>query len=353
MNKVKLVISRTLMFLTFFFILTVCLGVSSDLLFNKINSKNIFSTAGLYGDLYELTHLRNFKELNYLQESKLAPPRFSEKYIQKGKNLYIMGDSFTKNIDLNQFIASKTTFIRIGVNSLEIELDKTKKNILVIQNIERGICDRLRNDQYETTFMGLSGYYTKNIKTKCETPNVNKNTPAILKDFGVANIEDRLQFIFFGNKLFDIVKEIKAKLNFEFFERVEGGHIVSNDGKFLFYNNEANIKIGTSSFYPLKNSTIEEYSANTQKITKYYRSMGFDEVFYVFVPNKVSICSQNDHIYNHQIERLQQQNSPLFKTINIYSDMINHPEFYHKGDGHWNNKGMALFVQKINNLLKK
>jgi hypothetical protein len=301
--------------------------------------------------LYDLTHLRNFKEYNYIEQSTLPIPDFSEKNVQKNKNLYLIGDSFIKNIDLRNFTANKTTFIRVGVNSSEIQLDKKQKNILVIQNVERGINDRLRDNQYEITFEGLSGYYTKEIKRKLEALSEANNVPAMLKDFGTANIEDRLQFLCFKHKLFEFIKELKANFNFTFFGRIDGNHVVSKDKKFLFYRNEADTAIETSSFYHLEDKKIKEYTDNATKITQYYRSMGFDEVYFVFVPNKVSICSPNDLPYNHQIERIQLQQNSSFKIIDIYSDMVNHHEFYHKGDGHWNKKGMALFVEKINNAL--
>jgi hypothetical protein len=332
-------------------LLIVVIIAFSDRLFNKISSKSIFIPSGIYGDLYELTHLTNFKEHDYIEQSTLPIPHFSEKNIEKGKNLYIIGDSFTKSIDLRNFIANKTAFIRVGVNSSEVELDKKQKNILVIQNVERGINDRFRNNQYETTFEGLSGYYTKEIKRKVKDLSQESNAPSVLKDFGTANMEDRLQFLCFKHKLFGYIKELKSNFNFTFFQRIDGNHVISKDKKFLFYRNEADMQIRTSSFYHLDDNEIKECTTNATKITEYYHAMGFDEVYFVFVPNKVSICSPNDYPYNHLIERIQRQQNPTFKVIDLYSEMINRQDFYHKGDGHWNKKGMALFVKKVNEIL--
>jgi hypothetical protein len=337
--------------LIIFPLLIVVIIAFSDRLFNKISSKGIFTPSGVYGDLYELTHLGNFKEHNYIEQSTLPIPHFSEKHIEKDKNLYIIGDSFTKGIDLRNFIANKTAFIRIGVNSSEVALDKKQKNILIIQNVERGIVDRFRDNQYETTFEGLSGYYTKETKRKLDTPSKEGNVPAMLKDFGTANIEDRLQYLCFKNKFSEGIKEFKSGLNFMLFGRIDGMHVLSKNEKFLYYRNEASVEERTSSFYPLEDKIIKECSNNATKITKYYHSMGFDEVYFVFVPNKVSICSPEDHQYNHQIERIQLQQNPTFKVIDLYSEMVNRQDFYHKGDGHWNKKGMALFVKKVNEIL--
>lgn len=309
---------------------------------------------GTRGDLYSLTYLRQFKEYDFVQQSTLTPPKYSEKDIQKNKHLFLIGDSFINSINKNQYVAQKTEFVRIGVNSKKIQLDSTKKNILVIQNIERGIGYRLGNEQYQKNFLGNSCYYTDEVVE--ENPDESSQKITLFKDFGGNNIEDRLQAMLLNFKIFGLIKESKAALNFTFFDRVHGNNVISKDEKSIFYLDEAGdeSEVGfASSFCQLKEKRVKEYVENSEKITQFYKNMGFDEVYFVFVPNKVSIVAPNDNQYNHQIERIQKYKTASFKTIDLHSEIVGHPEFYHKGDGHWNNKGLALFVKKINGLLKK
>jgi hypothetical protein len=333
---------------------TLCLVASSNQLFSLWNSMGFMPERAMRGDLYALTYLRQFKEYDYIEQATLPPANHSKSDIQKNTHLFLMGDSFINSIDKSQYIAQKTDFIRLGVNSKKIQLDSIKKNILIIENIERGIGYRLNDDQYQQLFMGTSGYFTHAIKDVPKTEDSEK--PTLLKDFGGNNIEDRLQAMLFNSKIFGLLKESKAALNFNLFERIHGKNIISKDQKSIFYLDEAGDEevVGfASSFCNLKDERIKEYVKNSEKITQFYQNMGFDEVYFAFVPNKVSIIAPNDDQYNHQIERLQEYQTTYFKTIDIYSAIAGHPEFYHKGDGHWNNKGLALFVRKVNTLLKK
>jgi hypothetical protein len=328
------------------------LVVKINPLFSRWNALGITQPKGIKGDLYSFTYLSQFKEYDYVQQCKMSPPIHNAGDVLENTHLYLIGDSFTIDIDTNQYIAGKTTSIRVGVNSKEISLDSTKKNILVIENIERGILDRFDNSNYESTFLGKSGYYLKE-KTKQKTV-LNLKKPSLLKEFGGEDTDLRLEHIAFDYEFFNLIKECKAYMNLKLFDKVNGNHIVSKDAKKIFYLSEATpLPYKTSSFYPLKESEIKQYVHNAETVSQFYKKMGFDDVYFVFVPNKVSILAPNHGKYNHQIERIQTNQSPKFKTIDLYSDLQQHPDYYHLGDGHWNHKGMELFVKKVNKLLKK
>jgi hypothetical protein len=143
---------------------TLCLVASSNQLFSLWNSMGFMPERAMRGDLYALTYLRQFKEYDYIEQATLPPANHSKSDIQKNTHLFLMGDSFINSIDKSQYIAQKTDFIRLGVNSKKIQLDSIKKNILIIENIERGIGYRLNDDQYQQLFMGTSGYFTHEIK---------------------------------------------------------------------------------------------------------------------------------------------------------------------------------------------
>lgn len=349
-----MIVKKIFSFFIVFGLFILCLVASSNQLFSLWNTMGLMPEKAMRGDLYGLTYLRQFKEYDFAEQSILAPANHSKNDIQKNTHLFLIGDSFTNSIDKSQYIAQETDFIRLGVNSKKIQLDSTKRNVLIIQNVERGIGYRLNDDQYQQTFMGTSGYFTHEIKEDLKNENAEK--PALLKDFGGNNIEDRLQAMLFNAKIFGLIKEAKAALNLNLFGRIHGKNVISKDQKNIFYLDEAGDEetVGfASSFCNLRDEKIKEYVKNSEEITQFYKNMGFDDVYFAFVPNKVSIIAPNDDKYNHQIERLQKYHSASFKTIDIYSALVGHPEFYHKGDGHWNNKGLALFVEKVNTLLKK
>ncbi len=80
--------------------------------------------------------------------------------------------------------------------------------------------------------------------------------------------------------------------------------------------------------------------------------MGFDEVLLTIIPNKSLIFEPNRLNYNRIIERIQQHSDLEMPYINMHELLKNKPEFYHKGDGHWNNKGKMIWLNQVNTWIR-
>jgi hypothetical protein len=305
---------------------------------------------GNYGDLYAITHLPQFREVAFNQNTTLTIPT-TNKTKKYAANLFVLGDSFTQPIDSQHYLAQEVMFSRIGVESKKVELDTNKLNILIVENIERGISYRLNDEETAKLFLGLQGFYTPAFEATYQK-SVDTKT-SVMNDFGGHNHEEVYQRLLFNHRIFGKIKELKAYLNYKFFGRVEGNHIVSADGKHLFYYDEANTnpEILSSSYSKFDTTQLANYTNNIYRVNQHYKSMGFDEVVFVFVPNKATICAPNEH-YNHKIERIKATLKHTISYIDLYESMKGKPELYHLGDGHWNAKGKALFVGKVNEFLK-
>ena len=121
-------------FLIFFSIvwLVGCSGDFAKFLFEK----KVFPDDYRYGDLYRLSNLPQFRE-------PVQKCFSSEKKEKLPINLFLIGDSFTEAGRLSEadFLAENYERFSIGDSSF-VKLDKTKKNILVIETVERHFRER-------------------------------------------------------------------------------------------------------------------------------------------------------------------------------------------------------------------
>ena len=115
----------------------------SPALQRKIASKGLIPDQYRFGDLYNTSNLRKFKELDYNEKATLLP---ADKPAVKSKNidLYTIGDSFTP-MDTSFYSGRKNFHIWLGAYVDTVKLDPSKKSILVIEVIERTIQERLRS----------------------------------------------------------------------------------------------------------------------------------------------------------------------------------------------------------------
>ncbi|HEV7347564.1 hypothetical protein [Telluribacter sp.] len=324
---------------------------NSDALFYAWTNSRFFPSPNRYGDLYNLTNLRTFKERDYATQSVLTPLDFPRHKRQADVHLYLFGDSFIDRIPLESYCAGQTEFERVGVSSREITLNPNQVNILIIENVERGIADRFSNYDYFNTYIENAGYYTATTRKRFKNnPSVNLG---IWGDFGGHAVEERLQLLLGNYGPFLLLKEFKAWVNLWLLNKVDGNNVLSSDKKYLFYQNEASRTVGyTSSFYPIPDTVVTQFVNNMDKVYRHYRQMGFDEVYFAIIPNKATILAPNEG-YNRLIPRIMKESAGRFQMIDMYSKLKNTIDYYHVGDGHWNKKGMLMWVNEVNNLTRK
>lgn len=302
-----------------------------------------------YGDLYNLTNLRAFKETDFTANSSLSDsdkPR--KKY--RDVHLYTIGDSFTK-IDTAYYAAGHNVHVWIG-GSLGVEtvLDKTKKNILVIQFIERVLQERLYYPDYETIYI-KGGFVEpgRRYNPEQQTAKQDRLTNWIMTRFG-HEINQRLEFLLFNNWPFTWFKETKAQLTLTGFGRTPKTTI-SHDKRHLFYDLEADTAFVLSAFRPIPNQKIDTLVTNLNAIRQHYLRMGFDEVYVCMIPNKVTVQDPTYGLYNHQIERIEAHPQLQTPVLSMIDTLRQHPDWYHLGDGHWNKNGKRFWLRQVNKLV--
>ncbi|MDB5239932.1 MAG: hypothetical protein JWP57_557 [Spirosoma sp.] len=309
----------------------------------------------IYGDLYNLTNLPGFKEDDFMANDKLAEADKPARHYHD-VDLYTIGDSFT-DIDTSFYAGNRNAHIWVGFKPPTlVTLDSTKKNILVIQFIERVLQERLYWPDYQRMYMD-AGYALKNPPTAAVT-QVKKNpnpvpapsAPRWLSARFAEQINQRLEFLLFNGWLATRFKEAKAQLMLTLFGRVTGGFI-SKDRQHLFYQAEVDTAYVLSAFRKIPDQKLDTVVNNLNTMRQHYLRMGFDEVYLCMVPNKVTVLEPTYGRYNHQIERIEAHPWLQMPFISTIDSLRQHPDWYHLGDGHWNNQGKRFWLRQVNQLV--
>lgn len=299
-----------------------------------------------YGDLYNLTHLPAFKELNFYEQDSLTTADKPTRRFQD-VDLYLLGDSFT-NIDTTFYAGFRNRYVWVGNHPpMSVQLNKQRKNILVIEMIERVLQERLYEPDYRKMYID-GGFISANY---VPVPASQEKTPHWIFQRFNTEINQRIEFILFTGLLSRWCKEVKAELQLTAFGRVSQA-VISADHQHLFYQPEADTLFPTNAFRPIAEENIRTVVKNINSIRSHYRCMGFDEIYFCFIPNKVTILNPEYGHYNHQIERIESHPSLEAPVISIIDTMRLHPDWYHPGDGHWNKFGKRLWLNKVNQLVE-
>ncbi|WP_221391262.1 hypothetical protein [Dyadobacter sp. NIV53] len=94
----------------------------------KIAAKGWIPDQYRFGDLYNTTNLKQFKEKDFEQNRMLLP---TDKPVMRYKDvdLFTLGDSFTQ-MDTSFYAGDKNSHIWLGVNTQTVKLDPEKSHYL-------------------------------------------------------------------------------------------------------------------------------------------------------------------------------------------------------------------------------
>ncbi len=301
-----------------------------------------------YGDLYNMTNLPDFKEVDYAANDSLTQADKPAKHYHD-VDLYTIGDSFTR-IDTSYYAGNRNVHVWVGSQPPVVaSLDTTKKNILVIEFIERVLQERLYWPDYENIYMNKAIIQKTAVD---KNPTAQQQQPIahwILSRFN-PDINQRLEFLLFNGSLATMMKEAKAQLMLDLFERVSQANI-SKNRKHLFYQLEVDTTYALSAFRPISNQKLDTLVRNLNTLRQHYLHMGFNEVYICMIPNKVTILDPTHGRYNHQIERIEAHPNLQAPVISVINTIRAHPNWYHLGDGHWNKYGKRLWLQRVNHIV--
>lgn len=292
-----------------------------------------------YGDLYRLSNLAQFR-----QRPQTCPKPNLSNVPKNNIALYIIGDSFTEKqrIDKNDFPVE--SYLRTHwADSLEVPLDTAKRNILILETVERHFREHFA-EPVRTLKISSVSPQTEQTATEAETKSWDK----ILKDS-----EEALSDFLFTNDFFLRLKEWKAALNLNWFDRHSDQIELSPDGKNILFCWDTDSTRLTSSFHPLPDSVLTKLVHGVNAAKDHYRSLGFDEVYLTIIPNKTTIVARDMGTYNHLVERVQSHPALRTPIIDVWQLFNQHStEVYALSDTHWSCFGQRIWVEKVNEILK-
>lgn len=319
------------------------IGCSSDL------SKFLY-TQGLlqddyrYGDLYRLSNLPQFR----IPVEKCSNPTLSK---IKHTNLILLGDSFTEEgrIGAEHFVTEDYKRYFVSADTNFAQLDTTKKNILIIETVERHVRERFAEPFRNLKITNTPQSTQLSKEKKGGEAEILKN----LQEFEVPYKSERHESALFSSDFALSIKEAKAWFNWKFFDRTDSMVVVTKDGQNILYN--VDIKDGINScFDEVSDAEIDKIVYNLNDTYAYYRKMGFDEVYLTICPNKTSIVAPNIGKYNRIIERIQSHQNLRMPLFDVYTPFLTSKRLlYDKGDTHWNCEGKQIWIDSVNDKLKK
>jgi hypothetical protein len=312
------------------------LGFSKDLA-KWLFEKNIAKDDYRYGDLYRLSNLAQFR---------VPVDKCISTTIDKVPNtsLILLGDSFTEKgrIDSSNFRAESFQRFFVADTSFT-KIDKSKKNILIIETVERHFRER-----FAMPYKKLQLTDNQVIKS-----NISEKTylEAALA-YEVPYNTERHESLLFSSDFFLTFKEWKAWLNWKLFGRIDEKVVLSKDDKHILYYLDAQPSGITSSFDKISEEEINLLVQNVNETYNYYKNLGFDEVYLSIIPNKTSILVPDLGKYNHLIERIQQHSALEMPYLDVYTPISRSNELlYDLGDTHWNCKGKQIWIDEVNHKL--
>lgn len=304
----------------------------------RLNKLHLPFTRAKYGDLYSGCFLPQFMDT---ATHKLTTYRSSRNKI----DLYILHDSYLEGkVKKENFIGvDKLIMSNMSGNGVPVKLDKTKKNILILECSERTADWRL-TDTATSFHKFIFGAKDSMALKKEKTPFINY--------FFNPFINYNIEFNLFDYEFLRPIKETKAKLNYALFERVPKDIVVSTDKQYLFLGETVDPSRIESSFRPI---TFEQtdFIAKRMNITRnYFRRKGFSEVYFAIIPNPVSILDRERMNYNYKLFYIEFSSYSKFKSIDVYGLFKNSgKKVYRRDDSHWNSTGLQMWVNEVNSRL--
>ena len=310
----------------------------------------------LYGDLYGLTYLSQFKKIK--DTNFVSLPAIVQKSNSDTAKLFILGDSYLYSFfkeDPRYYVGiNQVQFVRWSVaNPVEILPSKNKKNILLIESVERNMSGlfnlssvKARLDRAEATNSELNARQ----KIAFFASEIDR---VIKENLYHQSLEANIEFAWFNFGFWEPLKEFKADFNLNFFGRVDKEVSISKDQNFLYLAETLNPAHLGSSFSDLSEAQLKSHVSELNAIQEYYQAKGFDEVIFSIIPNPVSVLKTENKPDNHLIQRIKSHPDFKGKLIDATEGLSkNAASNFFTSDSHWNQRGAKIWLDQLNTQLK-
>lgn len=301
-----------------------------------------------FGDLYGFSYLPKFKRRPFSPED--VRPYYVQQRPATNVELYSICDSylwtFMPNDSLFQH-ADVYRFTRWDYEAKKFHLDPSKKNILLIEMVERRVRYTIPDTTTIYKHLGVVG------RTNEETVRDINPTSWLANHIFNKNIEENLEYNLFDYPLFTRIKEWKAQFNYSIFNRKSQDVFISNTREQLYYAPTVDSTSNTSSFKYLDKSEVDALVLSLNQVYRHYRKAGFSEIYLAIMPNPVTILEPNLISYNGLIPRIQQHPAMQMPVINIYERLqqIKNKPIYQVSDSHWSKEGFLAGIAQIDSVL--
>jgi hypothetical protein len=303
------------------------------------------SDKGGTGDLYGFTCLPQFCVSD---TSKLRKPDCNGAV--KTYNIYALTDSYTEDIFKHaEYFCGATkcgyAFSNTG-DVLPVHLDTTQRNIVMIECVERNVRTSLADSAHLTGFITISSQKINEVKAAENAHNLHFN-------FNIKNLDGDYETNLWDYQFLRPLKQLKAKLTFNVFNRTYVDALVSPDGKYLLYQPTVDTSFIQSSYRPIEEKELKTIIRNLNLAYDHYKLLGFDDVYLSIIPNPATILYPNYHglKYNQLIPRLQNNSTlklKVFDIYNVFRKSSDKDKLYQRSDTHWTRFGSMVWLNEFN-----
>jgi len=305
------------------------------------------------GDLYGMCYISDFQNGYQLEKPTLPLKRYDT--LDRTINLVVLGDCnlappYGLSDSMLAGVKRYTFYDFRKITDISIAPDTSAKNVLLIERTERAL-----------VYFADSNYILDKMHVGSRIKQKRKKTLKYLLEMAPhlagstlhnPDVNQNLDNLLFDYSFLTGLKQMKADFNYKLFNRPDNNVVVSPDQNYLLYGVTVNAGSENSSFIPVSDADVEKIITSLNAVYDYYRSKGFDEIYFAGIPNTVSIMYPQMGKYNHLLERVQDHKDLKMKSIDIYHLFKSKPDdLYLKSDTHWTLNGFFMWVNEFNRQL--
>ena len=305
------------------------------------------------GDLVNLAYLDDINTFRSPKDYVFTTPADTG---AKNIDLYVWGDSYLEDVPAKVFAhVANYYFGRTYFKEMHYKLDKSKRNILLIETSERFVRPYFSYKTIYKTLRKADGPITQIVplgstKERTTEPAFTEHVNDLFNE----HINQNLEYLLFNYNFLNKPRTLKGDLNYLLFRRGSGTVVISDKGQNLFVKETLLPRHGYSCYQVLPNSDIDWFVKEFDSVYDHYKAEGFDEVYLSVIPTPVTILQPAR--YNHFLPRVSAHHNmhmPLIDLYPIFKNDTAPSRLYRAGDTHWNNNGMQIWLSMVNEVLRK
>jgi hypothetical protein len=302
-----------------------------------------------YGEQYYFSFISHFREKNL--PGATTKHQYSDKQPSINEaEIFAFGDSFFDIARPAQYPTNLAEKLhkKVYFGYVDFPLQHLNKNnytdttskIMIMGYVERFIPMKF------STFRDTS--YTR-VNERSKAYRIAKN----IKDMIFYREDEEfydalLKRSYITTEIYSAIATLKFDM-FDYISKFTPVYYLGDTIPWLFHDNSVNDQ-NSSFYYQHSNDEVRAVANTLDSLSKELKRMYNITLVFMPIPSKYTICHRklNNHRYNNFIPRLQKKLAKRnVHYIDLYSDFITSKELLYFGtDGHWNEKGMRLTVDK-------